>query len=91
MRHGGDDREPRLRLRRLRLEPGRIEVPAAGRWRRALCFHDLCQKPLGAFGLLLLAREFLYDHPRRRAVMDFATRNEAKRFITLIDVLYGIT
>lgn len=51
-------------------------------------FADLCQNPLGSIDFLALARNIhtlvLDDIP----VLDFARRNEAKRFITLIDILY---
>jgi cell division protein ZapE len=51
-------------------------------------FHDLCGLPLGAVDYLRIAREFhtiIIDHV---PVMDYAMRNEAKRFIALIDTLY---
>ncbi len=51
-------------------------------------FSDLCERPLGAGDYLALAARhhtlFLEGVP----AMDGAMRNEAKRFITLIDVLY---
>jgi cell division protein ZapE len=60
---------------------------AAGGTARA-SFADLCEKPLGAIDFLALARNFhtlvLDDIPQ----LDFSRRNEAKRFITLIDILY---
>jgi cell division protein ZapE len=51
-------------------------------------FADLCGKPLGASDFLAVAHAFhtvLIDHI---PVMDDSRRNEAKRFITLIDALY---
>ena len=51
-------------------------------------FHDLCEQPLAAADYLRIAHEFhtiILDHI---PVMDFDTRNEAKRFIILIDTLY---
>jgi cell division protein ZapE len=53
-------------------------------------FHDLCEQPLGAADYLRIAHEFhtvVIDHV---PVMDFANRNEAKRFIALIDTLYDV-
>jgi peroxisome-assembly ATPase len=53
-----------------------------------LHWSELCQRPLGAADYLALAEHFrtvvLYGVPR----MDRSWLNEARRFITLIDVLY---
>jgi cell division protein ZapE len=65
-----------------------IHVPRAARGVARFSFADLCERPLGALDYLRLAREFhtlLIDHI---PVMDFPRRNEAKRFITLVDTLY---
>ena len=65
-----------------------IHVPRAARGVARFSFADLCERPLGALDYLRLAREFhtlLIDHI---PAMDFPRRNEAKRFITLIDTLY---
>ena len=51
-------------------------------------FADLCDRPLGASDYLAIAHAFhtvMIDHV---PVMSDARRNEAKRFITLIDALY---
>ncbi len=51
-------------------------------------FDDLCARPLGAADYLALARRYatiFIDHVPH---LDFSRRNEAKRFIILIDVLY---
>jgi cell division protein ZapE len=51
-------------------------------------FDDLCGQPLAAADFLRIAHEFhtvIVDHI---PVMDLAQRNEAKRFIILIDTLY---
>ena len=65
-----------------------VEVPQAAGGVARLTFADLCSKPLGAADYLMLAEEFhtiiLEDIPR----MTFDRRNEAKRFIMLIDALY---
>ena len=65
-----------------------IPVPRAAKGVARFSFADLCERPLGALDYLKLARAFhtlLIDHV---PVMDFSRRNEAKRFITLIDTLY---
>ena len=66
----------------------RIEVPAAAPGIARFGFRDLCDKPLGASDYLLVARAFHTLIIDNIPVMDVSRRNEAKRFITLIDVLY---
>jgi cell division protein ZapE len=65
-----------------------VEVPQAAGGVARFSFEDLCSKPLGAADYLALAETFhtviLENIPR----MNFDRRNEAKRFITLIDTLY---
>ena len=65
-----------------------IEIPAAASGVARFDFVDLCAKPLGASDYLAVARAYhtiMIDHVPR---MTIERRNEAKRFITLIDVLY---
>jgi cell division protein ZapE len=65
-----------------------LHVPRAAKGVARFTFHELCEQPLGAADYLKVAREFhmlVLDHI---PVMDFAQRNEAKRFIILIDTLY---
>lgn len=66
----------------------RLIIPAASGNVARLTFDELCARPLGSLDYLGLARAFhtviLDEIPR----LDFARRNEAKRFITLIDILY---
>ncbi|MCP3461926.1 MULTISPECIES: cell division protein ZapE [unclassified Bradyrhizobium] len=68
---------------------GRIlHVPCSAHGVARFSFADLCEKPLGASDYLRLAHDYhtiLVDHI---PVMEFAERNAAKRFITLIDTLY---
>lgn len=66
----------------------KLHVPRAAHGVARFSFHDLCGQPLGASDYLRIAHEFhtlIIDHV---PVMDFVRRNEAKRFITLIDALY---
>jgi cell division protein ZapE len=65
-----------------------IHVPRAARGVARFSFADLCERPLGALDYLKLAHEFHTILIDRIPVMDFSRRNEAKRFITLIDTLY---
>jgi len=53
-----------------------------------LSFEDLCARPLAAADYLKIAHEFHTIVLDRIPVMDYARRNEAKRFIILIDTLY---
>jgi cell division protein ZapE len=68
-----------------------LHVPCAAMGAARFAFPDLCARPLGAEDYLKLAHEFhtiVLDHI---PVMDYAQRNEAKRFIALIDTLYDHT
>jgi cell division protein ZapE len=65
-----------------------IHVPKAAMGAAWFSFFDLCGKPFGAPDFLKIAHEFhtlIIDHI---PVMDYDRRNEAKRFIILIDTLY---
>jgi cell division protein ZapE len=68
---------------------GRIlHVPCSAHGVARFSFADICEKPLAASDYLRLARDYhtiMIDHI---PVMDYAERNAAKRFITLIDTLY---
>src|SRR5437667_8507853 len=68
---------------------GRIlHVPCASHGVARSSFRDLCEMPLAASDYLRLAHDYhtiMIDHI---PVMDYAERNAAKRFITLIDTLY---
>ncbi|MBX6426064.1 MAG: AFG1 family ATPase [Variibacter sp.] len=65
-----------------------VRVPAAAMGVARFTFDDLCGQPLGAADYLKIAHEFHTVMIERIPVMDFARRNEAKRFIILIDTLY---
>ncbi len=65
-----------------------VHVPKAAMGVARFSFADLCNKPLAAGDYLRIAREFhtiILDH---LPVLDYSRRNEAKRFIILIDTLY---
>jgi cell division protein ZapE len=65
-----------------------VHLPCAAMGVARFTFHDLCQQPLAAADYLKIAHEFhtiMIDHI---PVMDYERRDEAKRFIILIDTLY---
>jgi len=65
-----------------------VRVPQATMGVARFSFADLCGQPLGAGDYLKVAHEYhtiILDHI---PVMDYDRRNEAKRFIILIDTLY---
>ena len=67
-----------------------VHVPRAARGVARFSFHDLCEQPLAAADYLRIAHEYhtvILDHI---PVMNFDTRNAAKRFIILIDTLYDM-
>jgi cell division protein ZapE len=65
-----------------------LHVPCSANGVARFSFADLCEQPLAASDYIRLARDYhtiMLDHV---PVMDYADRNAAKRFITLIDTLY---
>jgi cell division protein ZapE len=65
-----------------------VRVPRAAMGVARFSFHDLCEQPLAASDYLRIAHEFHSIVLDRIPVMDSSKRNEAKRFIILIDTLY---
>ena len=65
-----------------------IRVAEAAKGVARFSFGQLCEQPLGASDYLRIAREFHTIILDRIPVMDYPQRNEAKRFIALIDTLY---
>jgi cell division protein ZapE len=65
-----------------------VDIPASDQGIARFDFEDLCDKPLGSHDYLAIAKNYhtvLLDHiPKLR----YDRRNEAKRFITLIDIFY---
>jgi len=81
---GGQKGEPL----ELALKGRAVRVPRAAMGVARFSFHDLCEQPLAAADYLRIAHEFhtvMIDHI---PLMNFDTRNAAKRFIILIDTLY---
>jgi len=65
-----------------------VRVPQAAMGVARFAFDDLCAQPLAAADYLKIAHEFHTVILDRIPVMDYERRNEAKRFIILIDTLY---
>ena len=65
-----------------------LRVPRATMGAARFSFHDLCEQPLGGSDYLKIAHEFHTIVLDRIPVMGYDRRNEAKRFIILIDTLY---
>jgi cell division protein ZapE len=83
---GGREGHPQV----LPLKGRTVHVPRAAMGVARFTFHDLCEAPLAAVDYLRIAHEYhtiILDHI---PVMNFDTRNAAKRFIILIDTLYDI-
>lgn len=65
-----------------------IDVPRAANGVARFTFADLCAKPLGAADYLRIAHTYATVFIEDVPAMDQTRRNEAKRFINLIDALY---
>jgi cell division protein ZapE len=65
-----------------------VEVPQAAGGVARFSFEDLCSKPLGAADYLAVAEQFHTVILENIPKMTFERRNEAKRFIMLIDAFY---
>ncbi len=65
-----------------------LKVPAAGRGAAFFTFKNLCEEPLGAADYLAIATHFHTVVLDGVPCMTPEKRNEAKRFMTLIDTLY---
>src|SRR6476620_11774728 len=66
----------------------KLHVPCSAHGVARFSFADVCEKPLGASDYLRLAHDYHTLLVDRIPVMDYADRNAAKRFISLIDTLY---
>ncbi len=65
-----------------------VEVPQAAKGVARFSFADLCQQPLGAADYLKIAMTFHTVVIDGIPTMGPAMRNEARRFVNLIDALY---
>lgn len=78
----------RGRAMELEVKGRRVEVPQAADGVARFTFEELCARPLGSADYLTIARQFhtvmIDEVPRLSA----AKRNEARRFVNLIDTLY---
>lgn len=72
----------------LRVKSREIGVPEAAQRVARFQFEDLCSRPLGASDYLALSEAFDTIIVENAPAMSFDRRNEAKRFITLVDILY---
>jgi len=66
----------------------KLVVPQAARGVARFSFHDLCEKPLAGADYLAIAQDFHTLLIDRIPVMGEDKRNEARRFMLLIDSLY---
>ena len=76
------------KLRDISIKGRVLHVPCSAHGVARFSFVDICEKPLAASDYLRLARDYHTIMIDRIPVMDYAERNAAKRFITLIDTLY---
>ena len=65
-----------------------VPVPQAAQNIARFEFADLCETPLGATDFVAIARRFEVVLIDGIPIIDAARRNEAKRFINLVDALY---
>ncbi|MBA2401434.1 MAG: AFG1 family ATPase [Bradyrhizobium sp.] len=65
-----------------------LRVPCSSHGVARFAFAELCEQPLAASDYLRLAHDYHTILVDRVPVMDYAERNAAKRFISLIDTLY---
>ena len=76
------------RPRDIAIKGRKLHVPCSAHGVARFSFADICEKPLAASDYLRLAHDYHTIMIDRIPAMDYADRNAAKRFITLIDTLY---
>jgi cell division protein ZapE len=72
----------------LEVKGRKVHVPLAARGVARFRFADLCEKPLGSLDYLQIARAFHTLLIEGIPILNPARRNEARRFVNLIDTLY---
>lgn len=72
----------------LRVQGRTVDVPFAALGVAWFHFHDLCEQPLGAADYLAIATHYHTVLLDRVPLLREDQRNEAKRFMTLVDALY---
>ncbi|AWN51357.1 cell division protein ZapE [Methylobacterium sp. 17Sr1-1] len=80
--------EPQGRPTTIQVKGHDVAIPEAAGGVARFTFADLCARPLGAADYLALAERFHTVIVEEIPVMDMPQRNEAKRFIILVDALY---
>ena len=78
----------RSRADRLEVKGRWIEVPQTACGVARFSFHDLCERPYSAADYLRVAHAYHTVMLERVPVLQQNRRNEAKRFINLVDALY---
>lgn len=66
----------------------KLKVPCQARGVARFTFGDLCEQPLGPADFLAIAKSFHTVMIDNIPTLSPARRNEAKRFVTLVDALY---
>ncbi|MBH0238691.1 cell division protein ZapE [Methylobrevis albus] len=72
----------------LEVKGRKVRVPAAADGAARFSFDDLCVQPLGGLDYQAIVRAYHTVFVEHVPVMDRTRRNDAKRFILLIDTLY---
>ena len=72
----------------LKVKGRKVHVPRGVEGHARFDFKDLCDLPLGSQDYLAIARNFHTVFVENVPMMDLSYRNQAKRFINLIDTLY---
>lgn len=65
-----------------------IQVPIAAKGVARFGFSQLCERPLGAEDYLAIAKRYHTVFLENIPILGYDRRNEAKRLMTLVDVLY---